>query len=112
MLPLLTQSGPSWTRAAFMIERRGGRGAQEELGDSPDLRGAGSFNAIRTKDYTFVQYGSGERELYDLRRDPHQLENIAGQADSAVVRRLSTWLAALAKCRGSQCQRVEDGTPQ
>ena len=112
MLPLLTGSGPSWTRAAFMIERRGGRDAQEERGDSPDLRGAGSFNAIRTKDYTFVQYGSGERELYDLRRDPHQLENIAGQADSAVVRRLSTWLAALAKCSGSQCERVEDGAPQ
>jgi hypothetical protein len=28
--------------------------------------------------YSFVRYDTGERELYDLRADPFQLENRAG----------------------------------
>ncbi|MBA3671911.1 MAG: sulfatase [Gemmatimonadaceae bacterium] len=112
MLPLLTRSDPAWRRAAFMVERRGGRDAQEELGDSPDGRGQGSFDAIRTADHTYVEYGTGERELYDLRRDPHQLENLAARADQALVKRLSSWLAALAKCSGSECQRAEEAPPR
>jgi arylsulfatase A-like enzyme len=66
------------------------------------------YDAIRTMDWTYVEYGTGERELYDLARDPHQLENIADTADPALVAALSERLAALAECAAAECRRIED----
>jgi arylsulfatase A-like enzyme len=111
-LPLLTARPAPWSRAAFMIERRGGRDAQEEPGDTDGLFGANSFNALRTRDHTYVEYATGERELYDLQRDPFQLDNIAASADPALVRRLSAWLKSLATCAGAECRATEDRPPR
>ena len=98
-------------RGAFMIERRGGkRDAQEEMGDDA-IPGANSFNAIRTRDYLLVTYASGEKELYDLKKDPAELENLAARADPALVRRLSAWLKALAACTGVGCRTAENRSP-
>lgn len=36
-----------------------------------------TYCGVRTRRYTFVRYGTGEEELYDLVRDPHQLRNVA-----------------------------------
>jgi N-acetylglucosamine-6-sulfatase len=109
---LLAARPAAWGRAAFMIERRGGRDAQEELGDGDLMRGANSFNAIRTREHTYVEYATGERELYDLRKDPFQLENIAARADATLVRQLGAWLKALATCAGAQCRAVEERPPR
>jgi hypothetical protein len=37
-------------------------------------------------DYTWIQYGNGERELYDLRIDPDQLDNVADDPRYIAVR--------------------------
>lgn len=95
-----------------MVERRGDRDAQLEEGDSRDAAGASGFNAIRTGEHTWVEYANGERELYDMRRDPHQLQNLAANADPALVRHLSAWLKALAKCAGAQCRAAENVPPR
>ena len=42
-------------------------------------RVAPSFWGLRTERWTYVDYGSGERELYDNDADPHQLRNLAGE---------------------------------
>lgn len=34
-----------------------------------------TYCGVRTRRFTFVRYATGEEELYDLRRDPSQLEN-------------------------------------
>ncbi|HEX4941813.1 MAG TPA: sulfatase [Actinomycetota bacterium] len=36
-----------------------------------------TYCGVRKKRYTFVRYGAGEEELYDLLRDPYQLRNVA-----------------------------------
>jgi hypothetical protein len=95
-----------------MIERRGGVNAQAEAGDNDGGQGANGFNAIRTRDHTYVEYATGERELYDLQRDPFQLDNIAASADPALVRRLSAWLRSLATCAGAECRATEDRPPR
>ena len=38
------------------------------------------------EDYTWVQYENGERELYDLRIDPDQLDNVADDSRYSAVR--------------------------
>lgn len=89
-------------RDAVLIEHRGNVNAPSD----PDLPLAGSGNppsyeALRSKDALYVEYVTGERELYDLATDPHQLDNIAATASPILLTQLSTALAAMRNCHGS-----------
>jgi arylsulfatase A-like enzyme len=54
---------------------------------------------VRTAAFAYVELGTGERELYDLRADPFQLENtVDDPANATVVARLSE---ALERFRGT-----------
>jgi hypothetical protein len=55
-----------------------------------------------------VEYATGERELYDLLRDPYQLENIAKRADPVLIDALSTRLDRLLRCAAAGCRAAED----
>lgn len=72
-------------------------------------KGRPAYKAIRTRRYTYVEYASGERELYDLREDPFQLDNIYDSADPALIADLKDRLAALRDCSGDACRKAEDG---
>ncbi|HEX8714760.1 MAG TPA: sulfatase, partial [Solirubrobacteraceae bacterium] len=77
-----------------------------DAGD-PDLPTAGagnppSYEAIRTRDSLYVEYVTGEREYYDLRRDPFELDNIAGSLPPARLRRLHRVLAGIERCHGAR----------
>jgi arylsulfatase A-like enzyme len=71
--------------------------------------GIPDYAAIRTDRYTYVEYVTGERELYDLRADPDQLHNIVSTADPGLVRDLARQLAALKTCKGDGCRRADRG---
>ena len=65
-----------------------------------------SYAAIRTPRYKYVEYTSGDRELYDLVTDPHELSS--RHADSAlggVRTELARRLAELRRCSGATCRR-------
>ncbi|MFP4144996.1 MAG: sulfatase [Phycisphaeraceae bacterium] len=54
--------------------------------------------SIRTADWRYIWYGTGEEELYDHREDPHELNNLAGDPEYADVKqrlkmRLLEWNA-------------------
>ena len=66
------------------------------------------FRGLRTARHTFVQYVSGDMELYDNGRDPLQLANGICTAPRAFVEELSAASAVLATCRGAACRRAED----
>ena len=77
-------------------------------GVEPEDWGRPGFEAVRTEDYLYVEYETGERELYDLREDPYELDNRYYDADPDVVRRLEDRLAALRGCAGAACRRAEN----
>lgn len=83
-----------------------------DAGD-PDLptKGAGnppSYEAIRTPDGLYVEYVTGEREYYDLRRDPFELDNIVATLPPAKLRRLHRALVGIERCYGGRaCWRAQ-----
>lgn len=81
LLPLLGSSTVPWRRE-FVFEQ-----ANIPRSQLPPLRGVSaravdgipSYCGIRSETYSYVRYATGEEELYDLSRDPHQLENLAAE---------------------------------
>ena len=66
------------------------------------------FHGIRTRRYTYVEYVTGEVELYDDLDDPDQLHNLAPTADPQLLDRLSQSVAALQDCQAAACRRAEN----
>jgi arylsulfatase A-like enzyme len=80
--PLLEGRADRWRDAAFM-EWAGGNGVP-------------AWKAVRTRDFLYVEYATGERELYELSADPFELRSVAGKPGFAsVVERLSLLLERL-----------------
>ena len=68
-----------------------------------------SFNALRLEDALYVEYETGERELYNLVNDHYQLANIYEGADPELIRRLSSWVNQLIQCSGDSCREIDRG---
>jgi arylsulfatase A-like enzyme len=66
------------------------------------------YHGVRTARYAYVEYATGERELYDLAADPDELDNLAGRADPALLDSLAARLARLRSCRGAGCRQAEE----
>lgn len=76
LLPLLRTHRPVPWRSDFLIEHLAG----------PPQRDVPTYCAVRSERYTYVLYQTREEELYDLRRDPHELDNIARHPGAAATK--------------------------
>ena len=118
--PTLTVDGRSLLPVA-KGERRGYGALAIEAGLRGGDRGDWFYQGVRTGRYTYVAYPqTGERELYDRRVDPHQLNNVAYRPTYRQTRSaLAEKLAELRRCVGDECLSVaasapgpvSDGTP-
>jgi len=101
---LLIETGPSKAERGDVgtpKPPRKGRGK----GKKGNAGGDRSFTAIRTARYVYVEYAGGERELYDLASDPHELTSRhADPALENVRTDLARRLARLRACAGAGCQ--------
>jgi hypothetical protein len=67
--------------------------------------GAGHFDGIRTQHYKYAEYANGDRELYDLRKDPFELQSEhANPAYDALKASLAARLHGLVRCAGASCR--------
>ena len=56
---------------------------------------------MRLEDALYVEYADGQREYYDIARDPYELRNLAPQLTLAQLRALHRPLVAMMTCRGA-----------
>jgi len=67
--------------------------------------GAGHFDGIRTLHYKYAEYANGDRELYDLRTDPYELQSQhSNPSYSAIRAALMARLHKLIGCAGASCR--------
>jgi N-acetylglucosamine-6-sulfatase len=76
--------------------------AKQKTQAVPPLRG------IRMQTMSYVEYVTGEKELYDIKADPYQLNNLAAKADPKLIAVLTARVKELANCKAAACRTVED----
>jgi arylsulfatase A-like enzyme len=106
LVPFLRGAPVAQWRTAALIEHAGPN-FQPDDPDLPISRGGNppTYNAVRTANELYVEYGNGDREYYDLVRDPHQLANAIGRVAPARRAELQSMLAGLIRCAGTTCKR-------
>ncbi|WP_034489642.1 sulfatase family protein [Actinomadura oligospora] len=117
LLPILKGRRPSDWRKALLVEFFAGHPSTHPEGPDCDSRPSHiracplppSYAALRTERNTYVEYKAGERQLFDLAKDPYELHNAIGDAQPAFVHRMSSWLMRFRACRGATCRFVDRG---
>lgn len=104
LTPLLKTGSPGPDRDAVLVEHHG----PDTLAGDPDrpVVGSGnppSYEAVRTAHEVYVEYTDGEREYYDLRRDPNELRNAVTTLPATRLNQLSAMLHNLEHCSGKNC---------
>ncbi|MFP3968534.1 sulfatase [Actinomadura fulvescens] len=106
LVPYLTGKRPPKPRDGVLIEHRG----PNTVASDPDFQAAPAgnpptYNALRTTRELYVEYANGQREYYDIRRDPHQLNNTFGRLSPGQLKKLRSMLRELTTCKGRECQK-------
>lgn len=82
LIPILQNTATTW-RDAVLLEGWPGSFIHDGPFD-PDTRSESEttehYKAIRTEQYVFIQTDNDINELYDIKNDPYQLENLIGKA--------------------------------
>lgn len=65
------------------------------------------FEGVRTHNWSYTEYRGGEKELYNLKRDSQQLNNIYDSASPGTTDYLQTRLDSLRGCSGEECHEAE-----
>ena len=100
--PELVQDGRSFLKNLRRPSKLDGRAVLIESRYQPQ-----NFTGVRTNRFLYVERETGETELYDLRRDPDQLENIRiDPFYSAARETLADLLDRLRVCEGGACSAL------
>ncbi|QXP84379.1 sulfatase-like hydrolase/transferase [Methylococcus sp. Mc7] len=121
LMPFLNGTPPKRWRRGFLLQHKQENtvtAAARKVLEPPDPQEihaqaasgevAPNFEGLRTAEgLTYVEYETGERELYDLRTDPEQLTNVHAGADPALTTRLAAWLESLRKAKTKALRKAE-----
>jgi arylsulfatase A-like enzyme len=88
LVPFLRGQRPSTWRTDFLVEDLQG-----------DLTGT-----LRTRDWAYTEWGSGELELYDMTSDPFQMDSRHRTALPSALASLAGRLHVLEACKGASCR--------
>jgi N-acetylglucosamine-6-sulfatase len=100
---------PSRQSGRPLLHETGGRrlafGREQDAAGPPAVEPVPNYRAVRTSRWLYVEYETGERELYDMRADPEQLHSLhADPRHQEVLGSLQRVLLRLANCAGADCR--------
>ena len=91
-------------KRALLCFKRGVRNLEQEPTDVGYNLRAPAYRALRTDRYLLSLYSTGAVELYDMRRDPHQLHSVHKKGPYKAVRKwMLDRLNQIANCQGASC---------
>ena len=109
LVPLLRTGKPvgDW-RQLSLIEHHGPKAFEPDAAsasEDPDRQTKKdgtppTYTAIRTAEWTFVQYLDGTMEYYDRTTDPDEMNNIAGTLPAEQVKTLRARIETMEACKG------------
>jgi arylsulfatase A-like enzyme len=108
LLSIFHGHAPGDWRNVVLIEHHGGSMSPLD----PDYQVASSANpptyqAMRTQSFLYVEYADGEREFYNLRTDPFELNNVIDRLSHGTRVQMHGELTALGHCHGERaCWRA------
>jgi N-acetylglucosamine-6-sulfatase len=71
-----------------------------------------NYYGIRLGPYKYIEWPDGEKELYDITKDPYELNNIVRNKDYTPIRTfLHNELERLETCKGRVCQEPSEKLP-
>lgn len=92
LLPLLEDRKVRWRRGVLL---RGHSYGQKAYDVYKALKQDFDFWGVRTQRWKYIEYRTGEQELYDIRRDKWELHNLVGKGYPKVTRDLARVLRKL-----------------
>ncbi len=102
LVPLLNGAPPTNWRTDFLEE------AWQDSEESP----IPDWSAVRSSQWTYVEYVTGDKELYDEVNDPYELNNVANQSAYAQTQaQLAARLATLRAAGAPPYVRTENNAP-
>jgi N-acetylglucosamine-6-sulfatase len=102
LVPLLNGNRPSDWRTDFLIEHWLPANNQgEDVGETGAIP---TYAGVRTERYSYVEYSTGETELYDLSSDAFQLNSLHRTAPTSTVQPLRDRVSRLKTCQGAGCR--------
>ncbi|HEX9940761.1 MAG TPA: sulfatase [Thermoanaerobaculia bacterium] len=115
LVPLLQGQTPAAWRQVALLEQFAfpsgpPKGKALEPPDPQDEKATSEYLphlGLRTADFKYVEYGNGEREVYDLRSDPDELANLRKKVGRSWLARLSAIARSLGSCAAAACREIE-----
>jgi arylsulfatase A-like enzyme len=102
LLSLIHGTAPDDWRNAILVEHHGPKPDRDDPDEQDRASGnPPSYEAIRTPQFLYVEYDDGEREFYDLRTDPFELDNLAGSLSVDELTALHAELTQYEQCHGA-----------
>ncbi len=67
-----------------------------------------SFRGVRLQNLSYVIYKTDEVEVYDIKADPYELQNLASKIDPNFLKQLGIRVSQLATCKADTCRAAEN----
>jgi N-acetylglucosamine-6-sulfatase len=100
-LAVLGDNPPDAWRTGFLV--------RAQATDNPQWMQSMPTNfALRTGRYEYIDYPSGKDELYDMYRDPYQIDSIYASPPEGVLAQMKTQLGLLRGSARDECRKAEE----
>jgi arylsulfatase A-like enzyme len=107
LMPLLLGAADTPWRTATLTES-----LSRTLPGDPDYSPlqAPEFHALRSENWLYIEYLNKDVELYNLKLDPYEMNNVQASTNPVIVSQLHAQLVAMKGCSGPSC-RIADAMP-